>query len=89
MYELQNLFKIHILLLLSLILSYLLLVGEEYRENMHKSIVDLRRAVNDEIREKETIQTSANELRVMVKKAESERIDMNRQLQDSAQKNNG
>ena len=56
---------------------------------MHKSIIDLRRAVNDEIREKETIQTSANDLRVMVKKAESERIDMNRQLQDSAQKNNG
>ena len=60
--------------------------GDEHKELMRKDIIDLKRAMNDEIHEKEATQKSANDLRNMVKKAEAEKIELNRSLQDAGQK---
>ena len=60
--------------------------GDEHKELMRKDIVDLKRAMNDEIHEKEATQKAANDLRNMVKKAEAEKIELNRSLQDAGQK---
>ena len=60
--------------------------GDEHKELMRKDIIDLKRAMNDEIHEKEATQKAANDLRNMVKKAEAEKIELNRSLQDAGQK---
>ena len=53
---------------------------------MRKDIVDLKRTMNDEIHEKEATQKAAIDLRNMVKKAEAEKIELNRSLLDAGQK---
>lgn len=61
-------------------------LGDETRELMAKDIFDLKRNLNDEIREKEAVQRAAAELRNMVKNTESEKVDLNRSVQDLKQR---
>lgn len=56
---------------------------------MRKDITDLKRSINEEVREKEAIGRTADELRNKVKKAESEKTDLSRALQDSRQRIDG
>ena len=60
--------------------------GDEHKELMRKDIIDLKRTMNDEIHEKEATQKAAIDLRNMVKKAEGEKIELNRSLLDAGQK---
>lgn len=60
--------------------------GEEQRELMRNEITDLRRAIGQEVFEKEAIQKTSNEMRNMVKKAESDKVELNRIIQDCKQK---
>lgn len=53
---------------------------------MRKDILDLKRSLNDEAREKETIGQTANDLRNKVKQSEAEKIELSRHLQDSKQR---
>ena len=62
------------------------LTGEELRELMRKEIIDLKRGVNEEVHEKEAVQKTANDLRNMVKRAEGEKTELSRLLQDARQK---
>lgn len=48
--------------------------GQESQETQRKEVTDLRRSLSDEAKEKEALQRSNAELRVAVKRAESERI---------------
>lgn len=48
--------------------------GEEARELRCKEMLEIRRALGDETREKEIMQKSNTELRAAIKKTESERI---------------
>lgn len=56
---------------------------------MRKDITDLKRAVNEEIREKEAVARTADDLRTKVKKSELEKTDLGRALQDSKQRVDG
>ena len=56
---------------------------------MRNEITDLRRTIGQEIFEKEAIQKTSNELRNMVKKAEGEKVDLNRIIQEGKQKTAG
>ena len=67
-------------------MSTLTAAGDEHKELMRKDIVDLKRTMNDEIHEKEATQKAAIDLRNMVKKAEAEKIELNRSLLDAGQK---
>ena len=61
-------------------------LGDEHIELQRKEIIEVKRLLNEEIREKEAVQKTANELRNMVKKAEGEKTELARLLQDSRQK---
>ena len=61
-------------------------VAEEQKELMRKEIMDLKRAVNDEVREKETVSKIADELRGNVKRIEGEKTEFNRGLMDAKQR---
>ena len=50
---------------------------------------DLRRLISQEQFEKEAVQKTANDLRNMVKKVESDKTDLGRIIQDEKQKNAG
>ena len=63
-----------------------IIVGEEHGELQRKEIIEVKRLLNEEIREKEAVQKTANELRNMVKKAEGEKTELARLLQDGRQK---
>ena len=56
---------------------------------MLKEATDLKRAINEEIHEKESVQKTAHDLRNQVKKAEGEKIEQNRVIQDSKQRIGG
>ena len=60
--------------------------GEETRDLMRKDITDLKRAINEEIREKEAIAHTADELRTKVKNLEQEKTDLGRAYQDAKQR---
>ena len=60
--------------------------GDEYRELQRTEITNLKRAVNEEVHEKEAVQKTANDLRNHVKKAEGEKTELARMLQDAKQK---
>lgn len=60
--------------------------GDELRELLSKDIFDLKRNLNDEIREKEAVQRAAAELRNMVKNTEAEKVDLNRSVGDLKQR---
>ena len=64
-------------------------LGDEHIELQRKEIIEVKRLLNEEIREKEAVQKTANELRNMVKKAEGEKTELARLLQDSRQKGAG
>ena len=53
---------------------------------MRNEITDLKRAVGQEVFEKEAVQKTANDLRNMVKRAEGEKVELNRIIQESRQK---
>jgi hypothetical protein len=65
------------------------LAGEEQRDLQRKEIVDLKRAINEEIREKEAIGRTADELRSKVKICEQDKTDLGRALQDAKQRIGG
>ena len=50
---------------------------------MRKDMVELKRNLNDEIREKETVAKTNEDLRGTVKQNESDKIELGRNLQDS------
>ena len=56
---------------------------------MRKDITDLKRAVNEEIREKDALSHTADELRAKVKGCEQEKTDLGRALQDAKQRIGG
>ena len=56
---------------------------------MRTDITNLKRAVNEEVHEKEAVQKTANDLRNHVKKAEGEKTELSRLLQDARQKISG
>lgn len=56
---------------------------------MRNEITDLRRAIGQEVFEKEAVQKTSNELRNMVKKAESDKVELNRIIQENKQKISG
>ncbi len=59
---------------------------EEEIELKRKEINELKRNLNDEIREKELVATSNDELRGKLKLAENEKTDLNRLLDEARQK---
>jgi len=63
-----------------------LFLGEEVREVMRTDVTNLKRTINEEVLEKETVQKTANDLRNQVKKVEGEKIELNRLLTDAKQK---
>ena len=65
------------------------ILGDEHIELQRKEIIEVKRLLNEEVREKEAVQKTANELRNMVKKAEGEKTELARLLQDSRQKTAG
>ncbi len=60
--------------------------AEEMKDQLRKDVLDLKRGLNDEINEKETIGKAADDLRNKVKRAEADKTELNRGLQDSRQK---
>ena len=68
------------------ILRIYFLPGEEIQEQNRREISELKRSINEEIREKETVSKTAEELRVNVKKIEGEKTEVSRNVQDSKQK---
>lgn len=60
--------------------------GEENGELQRKHIFDLKRNLNDEIREKETVCKTAGELRAKVKATEAEKVDQSRCIQEMRQR---
>ena len=63
--------------------------GEEQREQLRNEITDLRRTIGQEKFEKEAVQKTSNEMRNMVKKAESDKVDLSRTIQEYKQKISG
>jgi len=53
---------------------------------MRNEITDLKRTIGQEIFEKEAVQKTSNELRNMVKKAEGDKVDLSRVIQEGKQK---
>lgn len=51
--------------------------------------MDLKRNINDEIREKEALGRTAEELRNSIKRSEGDKMELNRRLQESQQRNGG
>ena len=49
-------------------------------------MLDVKRTLNDEIREKEAVQKTAEDLRTTVKKNEGDKIELNRNLTDTRQR---
>ena len=60
-----------------------------YQELQRKDIVDLRRQLNDEVHEKESVEQSNGELRAKIKRAEADKTDLSRALADTKQKASG
>ena len=60
--------------------------AEENTELQHKQIYDLKRNINDELREKEMVAKTANELRCKVKATEAEKVDLSRNIQELRQR---
>lgn len=60
--------------------------AEENGELQRKHIFDLKRNINDEIREKETVCKTANDLRAKVKASEGEKVDLSRSIQELRQR---
>ena len=63
--------------------------GEEVKEQMRREIVETKRAMNEEAREKELVGKTADELRGKVKKAEADKTEMNRVIQEAKQRISG
>jgi hypothetical protein len=61
-------------------------LADELREVAKSEMTDLRRIIGQEQFEKEAVQKTANDLRNMVMKVESEKTDLNRLIQDEKQK---
>ena len=61
----------------------LLFSADELRDLLRKEITDLKRNLNEEIREKEAVQKTAADLRNHVKKLEGEKTELSRQLQEA------
>ena len=59
------------------------------RDLMRKDITDLKRSINEEIREKDAIGHTADDLRNKVKACEQEKTDLGRALQDARQRIGG
>jgi len=70
-------------------LSLFILAADEAKELLKSESSDLRRIIGQEQFEKETVQKTANDLCNMVKKAESDKTDLSRIIQDEKQKNAG
>jgi len=60
--------------------------GEEQREAMRKDVLELKRNMNDEVREKDAIAKTSEELRNVVKKNEGDKIELSRALTDTRQR---
>lgn len=63
--------------------------GEEHSELQRKDMVEVKRLLQEETREKEAVQKSAADLRNMVKRAEAEKTELSRLLQDARQRITG
>ena len=68
---------------------FFLFSADELREQLRKEITELKRANNEEVMEKETVQKTACELRSNIKKGEGEKIELNRNLSDAKQRIGG
>lgn len=64
----------------------ILFAEEEMLELMRKDMVELKRNLNDEVREKELFSKINDELRGTIKKNEGEKTELNRDLCDHRQK---
>ena len=60
--------------------------GVDERELLRKEMADLRRAVSEELYEKEAVQKTANELRGAVKNLEADKVDNARAIHDLKQR---
>lgn len=60
--------------------------ADENRELMQKEIYDLKRNLNDEIREKEAVLKTNAELRNKIKVSEAEKVELTRNVQDLKQR---
>lgn len=60
--------------------------GEEQKDQIRRDMVELKRNLNDESREKEAVSKTAEELRGTVKKNETDKIELSRALTDTRQK---
>ena len=56
---------------------------------MRREIVETKRAMNEEAREKELVGKTAEELRGKVKKAEADKTEMSRVIQEAKQRISG
>ncbi len=56
---------------------------------MRKDNADLKRAINEEIHEKEAVQKTAHDLRNIVKKVEGDKMELNRGVQEGRQRIGG
>ena len=63
--------------------------GDENRELMRKEITELKRAINEEVLEKEAVQKTAAELRGIIKRSEGEKIELSRHVADAKQRIGG
>lgn len=69
-----------------IVMFCILFVEEEMLELMRKDMVELKRNLNDEVREKELFSKINDELRGTIKKNEGEKTELNRDLCDHRQK---
>ncbi len=65
------------------------IAGDENRELMRKEITELKRAINEEVLEKEAVQKTAAELRGTIKKSEGDKIELSRLVGDAKQRIGG
>jgi hypothetical protein len=56
---------------------------EEHRELLRKEVVDTKRALNEEVSEKEAGQRTCADLRNTIKKAEADKTELARVLQEA------
>ena len=63
--------------------------ADEQKDQMRKEMVELKRNMNDEIHEKDAVTKTAEELRGVVKKNETDKIELNRALADTRQRATG
>lgn len=66
-----------------------LCAGEEVKEQLRREIVETKRAIGEEVREKDLIGKTADELRNKVKKLEGEKNEMSRVIQEARQRIGG